>query len=135
MKSSILTYNKLKSHRKLNILFKLIIASLLFYVIYRQIFSRADAANLILSFKTQLREGNIMYLLLCFLLMPINWILESLKWQTLSKKFEHQNLSNSIKTVLGGVVCSLFSPARIGEYGGRIQPRFDQLVGVLFSVK
>ena len=120
MKGSSLTYSKLKSHRKINFTLKLLIAGLLFYVIYRQIFSRADAANLYESFMTQLREGNLFYLALCVALMPVNWMLESLKWQTLSRKFEYQNLKDSIKTVLGGVVCSLFSPARIGEYGGRI---------------
>ena len=120
MKESSLSYRKLKTHRKLNFVLKLLIAALLFYVIYGQVFSRADAANLFQSFKTQLREGNLFYLFLCIALMPVNWILESLKWQTLSRKFEYQNLQDSIKTVLGGVVCSLFSPARIGEYGGRI---------------
>ena len=120
MKSALLTYNNLKSHRKLNFTLKILMAALLFYVIYKQIFSRADAANLMDSFQTQLRHGNVYYLLLCIVLMPLNWILESIKWQTLSRKFEYQSLSSSIKTVLGGVVCSLFSPARIGEYGGRI---------------
>lgn len=120
MQSPSLTYKNLKSHKKLNLAFKLLIATLLFYVIYRQIFARENAAELFANFKVQLREGNILYLIVCIILMPINWLLESKKWQTLSKNFEPQNLSDSIKTVLGGVVCSLFSPARIGEYGGRV---------------
>lgn len=104
----------------LNVALKVLIAGLLFYVIYRQIFDREDGALLYENFRTQIRDGNIFYLLACILLMPINWILESKKWQILSRNFEAQSLSQSIKTVLGGVVCSLFSPARIGEYGGRV---------------
>ncbi len=93
---------------------------MLSYVIYRQIFSREDAGQLFMNFKMQLQNGEIVYLLLALVLMPINWLLESKKWQLLSANFEKQSLADSVKTVLGGVVCSLFSPARIGEYGGRV---------------
>jgi len=120
LQSPSLTYKKLKAHKKLNLALKLLIAALLFYVIYRQLFSRDNAAELFASFKQQLSEGNIFYLIACIILMPINWLLESKKWQILSRNFEPQDMLDSIKTVLGGVVCSLFSPARIGEYGGRV---------------
>jgi hypothetical protein len=98
----------------------MLIAGLLSYVIYRQIFSREDAGQLFDNFKLHLQNGEIVYLLLVLILMPINWLLESKKWQLLSANFEKQSLLESVKTVLGGVVCSLFSPARIGEYGGRV---------------
>lgn len=112
--------NENKNSNRWNLVLKILIAGLLCYVIYRQIFSREDAGQLFMNFKLQLQNGEIAYLLLAFILMPINWLLESKKWQLLSATFERQSLIESVKTVLGGVVCSLFSPARIGEYGGRV---------------
>ncbi len=112
--------SKTKISGSLNLVFKLLIAGLLSYVIYQQVFSREDVGQLYASFTKQLKDGEIFYLLLAFFLMPINWLLESKKWQLLSANFEKQNLKESVKTILGGVVCSLFSPARIGEYGGRV---------------
>ena len=120
MISTSITDGKNSKSNRWNLLLKLLIASLLSYVIYRQIFSREDAGQLFMNFKLQLQNGEIVYLLLALGLMPINWLLESKKWQLLSANFEKQSLVESVKTVLGGVVCSLFSPARIGEYGGRV---------------
>ena len=120
MASTSFINDKIKSNASLNLALKLLIAALLFYVIYQQVFSRENASQLYDNFLNQIREGEILFLLLAFILMPVNWILESKKWQLLSANFESQSLTESIKTVLGGVVCSLFSPARIGEYGGRV---------------
>ncbi len=120
MQTTAVTNSKTKSNRRFNLVFKMVIAMLLFYVIYQQLFSRENAGQIYQNFVMQLKQGEVSYLILCVLLMPINWILESKKWQLLSRYFEKQTLVQSIKTVLGGVVCSLFSPARIGEYGGRV---------------
>ena len=120
MTSRSITNEKKSNSSRWNLLLKILIAGLLSYVIYRQIFSREDAGQLFMNFKLQLQNGEIAYLILAFALMPINWLLESKKWQLLSANFEKQSVVESVKTVLGGVVCSLFSPARIGEYGGRV---------------
>jgi len=118
--STSIAKGKSKSNSRINLVLKLLIAGLLSYVIYQQVFSRQDVGKLYENFSRQLHQGEIYFLLLALILMPINWLLESKKWQLLSDNFEKQSLAQSIKTVLGGVVCSLFSPARIGEYGGRV---------------
>jgi len=120
LSTSTVIKSNLKKGSKVNLGLKLLIAGLLSYVIYQQVFSREDAGQLYDNFTKQLKDGEIIFLLLALILMPINWLLESKKWQLLSANFEKQTLKESVKTILGGVVCSLFSPARIGEYGGRI---------------
>jgi len=52
--------------------------------------------------------------------MPVNWLLETFKWQTLLKKIERLSLSKAVQGVLAGITVSIFTPNRIGEYGGRV---------------
>ena len=55
-----------------------------------------------------------------FVLMLINWFLESLKWRFLIKKIENISLYKAIESVFCGLNWAIFTPNRIGEYGGRI---------------
>lgn len=53
-------------------------------------------------------------------LMPLNWSLEALKWQKLVRHFTNISFRSCVAGVVAGVTISLFTPNRIGEYGGRI---------------
>ncbi len=57
---------------------------------------------------------------LVILLMPLNWLLETQKWLHLMQKVESLNLFKAFKAVLAGLTVSMFTPNRMGEYGGRI---------------
>ncbi len=61
-----------------------------------------------------------LYLLTAILLVPLNWGIETLKWRSLTGPFQRQSFSEAARAVLGGVSLGLFTPGRIGEYGGRI---------------
>jgi len=52
--------------------------------------------------------------------MLANWCLEGIKWKLLIQPVEKISLWISIKAVLAGITVSLFTPNRIGEYGGRV---------------
>lgn len=65
-------------------------------------------------------SGRIWIVAVVILLMPLNWILEVFKWQLLMKPAYKMNLATAVKAVLSGVTISLFTPNRIGEYGGRV---------------
>lgn len=52
--------------------------------------------------------------------MPINWYLESKKWQILMSPHSKLTLLEALKTVLAGIAMGIATPARIGEYGGRL---------------
>lgn len=51
--------------------------------------------------------------------MAINWLLESLRWKYLLKGIEKIAFFSSIKSVMIGLSCSIFTPLRLGEYFGR----------------
>ncbi|MBK9737214.1 MAG: hypothetical protein IPO92_20605 [Saprospiraceae bacterium] len=73
-----------------------------------------------MSWKTRKQSWNIVYLGICFVLMPINWYLESVKWQTLMSPHTQVPLLRALKTVFAGISLGIVTPARVGEYGGRL---------------
>lgn len=58
--------------------------------------------------------------ILAVLLVPVNWFLESIKWKILMKPLISLHWYQSIQSILTGVFVGIFTPARIGEYGGRM---------------
>lgn len=72
-------------------------------------------------------------LIAVFFLMLINWFLESLKWQFICRQFQSINLKVAIESVFCGLSWAVFTPNRIGEYGGRVlflKPR-KRIFGVI----
>lgn len=90
---------------------------LLCWAIYRQLFSKGSLWDLWLYDWGQLHNT---YFWVAFALIGLNWSLEALKWQYLLRFITSPNFGESLRGVLGGVALALFTPNRIGEYGGRI---------------
>lgn len=59
-------------------------------------------------------------LVLAVLLIPCNWLLESMKWQHLSQKLQPVSLCKAYKSVLMGLTVGFFTPNRIGDPLGRV---------------
>ena len=62
---------------------------------------------------------NLKYLLGCLILVPLNWLLESLKWKEVLSKIQVLSLGLAIKSVLIGLTSGFFTPNRVGEPVGR----------------
>jgi hypothetical protein len=54
------------------------------------------------------------------LLMLVNWVLEALKWQYLTRKLLPISVWIAIEGVFSGLTWAIITPNRIGEYGGRV---------------
>lgn len=68
-----------------------------------------------------------------FLLMLLNWFLEALKWKYLLNRVEKISKWKAIESVFCGLTWAVFTPNRIGEYGGRVfflSPR-KRIIGVV----
>ncbi len=66
-------------------------------------------------------------------LMFANWFLEVVKWQYLCRHIERISLWRATQSVFCGLTWAVFTPNRIGEYGGRVmflQPR-KRIFGVV----
>jgi uncharacterized integral membrane protein len=62
----------------------------------------------------------LVYLILAIVLMPLNWGLELVKWRSLMYKAEQLDTKIAFIAMLAGITFALFTPNRIGEYGGRV---------------
>ena len=104
----------------LSVCLKLLIAILLLYVVYRQLFVKHDFSNLFSEFKIQWAQSNIIFLIASLLLVIPNWLLETLRWQKLVNEHISISFKKSLQAVLMGVTLGMISPQRIGEYAGRL---------------
>jgi len=106
--------------RLFNLLIKTLVLVLLGYVLYKQVFAKEDIQDMKRVFLNYFRGENLNLLLIAVFLMPLNWAFETLKWQQLIRNFEPLSFWRAYQAILSGVTLSIFTPNRIGEYGGRI---------------
>lgn len=93
---------------------------LLGWAIYHQVFRREDLGDIADGFSRHFSWQNAHWLLLCLMLMPLNWGLETQKWRILLRPELELPFRRALAGILTGISVSLFTPNRIGEYGGRL---------------
>ncbi len=64
--------------------------------------------------------NSFFYLMAVVLLVPVNWIIESIKFIQLLKPIQIIKLEKSFRAVLAGIAVSIFTPKRVGDFGGRV---------------
>lgn len=109
----------LLKNKTLNALLKILMFGGLLFVLYRQLFAneKIDIAyqHFLLNF-----HGNYAILTLVVLLMIANWGIETVKWKSLIDKLHRISWLEAVEGILFGVTFSLFTPSRVGEFGGRV---------------
>ena len=106
--------------RPINITIKALVVLLLSWVLYRNVLTSEEAVRIKAAFLNAIGLEQLPWLIICVLLMPVNWGLESAKWQALAARIERTSYGRAYQAILAGVTLSLFTPNRVGEYGGRI---------------
>ena len=115
--------------------FKWLSLPLILFALYYQLFIKTDFEQAREVFFHRLNFRSLPYLLLCMALMPVNLGTETLKWHRLIRKFYPIRFIKSYKSVITGIALSIFTPKRLGEYGGRVlllQKHRPDAVGALF---
>lgn len=76
------------------------------------------------------------WLALVLLLVPLNWLLETKKWQILVANLENLSLRKAFCAVMGGNTTAFFTPNRIGEFPGRslFLKEKHRLKGILLGI-
>ena len=100
--------------------FKWLSVPVVFIALYYQLVLKTDYEQAWQIFKNSFNSESFLYLLIALGLMPVNLGTEAVKWQQLLKKLYPVSLLESTKSLLAGIAVSIFTPKRIGEYGGRI---------------
>jgi hypothetical protein len=108
--------NKAKLYKLINSLLSILIAITAIYYLVGLIQDKEmDLAETV----SQILESRLS-IIVVVLLMPINWLLETLKWRSIVDPIQKINFIKSVKSIFAGILLSLFTPNRIGELGGRL---------------
>ncbi|MGZ3889198.1 MAG: hypothetical protein ACXVI9_01750 [Mucilaginibacter sp.] len=66
-------------------------------------------------------RGRAIFVMSCvILLMAVNWITEAFKWKYITRELAGITTWQSIEAVFCGLTWAIFTPNRLGEYGGRV---------------
>jgi hypothetical protein len=123
MESTLFVIRRVYRLKATQILLKLaLFAGLLLLLFYqlREGLERMPAKDDLYFWQKGLTIAETTFLLFAIILMPLNWALEGLKWQALMPANNKLGITKMSKAVLSGLTFSLFTPNRIGEYGGRV---------------
>lgn len=107
-------------YRRLLLALKVGIFIFMSFVIYRRLASVQSFVGSLDLFIERFSEGNLALVAWAILLMPINWLLEATKWKILLKHSSAVTLSEALRSVLGGLSIGFATPARVGEFAGRV---------------
>lgn len=96
------------------------IVGLAFWFVYSKVNNQHNLSNFT-NLVESLDNTLLNYaLILVVFLMFVNWALEVVKWKYLLRNIEKVSLWKATKSVFCGLTWAIFTPNRIGEYGGRI---------------
>ena len=109
-----------KSKKLLSILFKATILILAFWFIFQKLSDNENIHNFNSLTKSLSPQSVYLVLAAVFLLMFLNWFLEALKWRYLVQRIEKISIWKAVESVFCGLTWAVFTPNRIGEYGGRV---------------
>ena len=106
--------------RNIGLFIKVVIAFVALWFIYQEVQVKDQETDLSFGIDFLLATDQLPYLLGLVLLMLVNWTLEAYKWKTLIQHIEKISMWKSLKAIFSGITIAIFTPNRIGEYGGRI---------------
>lgn len=123
-----------KIRKSINLIFKILLVSLVYLFLFFELSKHYHHFKLDW---TNITSNNAwLFISFAILLMPINWLIESIKWQALINKVENVKLKDAIQAVFAGTAISIFTPNRIGDYLGRIfiLKKGDRLDGTVATI-
>jgi len=114
-------FTNIHKNKTYNLIIRVAIIFATYYFIYKQIFQNRKLDYLLDSFTELVESPHVTILFVwTFLLMIVNWGIESLKWQFLINKVEKVTFLKSFEAVFSGISVSIFTPNRVGEWFGRV---------------
>lgn len=122
-------------YRRLLLGLKVGISFFMLFVIYRKVSGVEQFVGSLDAFTSRFSGGNLALIIAVVLLMPINWSLEAIKWKLLLKHSAHFKLGEAMRSVLGGLSIGFATPARVGEFAGRVMflHRGERVDGIYLS--
>jgi len=116
----------MKNHqyKNIKIFLNYVLGPLLFawlsYSIYVQVKNQPNLPETWERIRASFGSPMIIYLVVVFILMFINWSLEALKWKLSVQQVQPVSFFKALKAVFSGISFSVTTPNRMGEYLGRV---------------
>lgn len=111
---------KTKLIKTSNYIIKILIIILSFGFIGYRLFYKHDISELYAGFIDVVSDtASLAIMFLIFMMMFLNWGIETLKWQYLIRKIEKVSFIRSFMTVWAGITIGSFTPNRSGEFFSR----------------
>jgi len=109
-----------KTKKILGIALKVAILLLVAWVLYRKLNNHQNLLEFERLMQGLGKDTLVVTLSVVILLMFANWFLEAVKWRYLCRYIERISLWKAIQSVFCGLTWAVFTPNRIGEFGGRV---------------
>lgn len=106
------------NHPKILLAFKAAVFLVMTWYITDRLFLSNDFNAQFSLFKGSLQSSNVIYAFIAVLLMPLNWGIETLKWKWLINSTT--SFTNLLQSVIAGITFGFITPARSGEFIGRV---------------
>jgi hypothetical protein len=125
----------LNSHqrKRLFTLLKVLIFISLSFLLYKQVVHHNSFDLVAASLRDGLSLKKRTILAVLLLAMGLNWLLEIVKWRALVSKIIKIRWLTAVKGVSFGIALSLFTPNRVGEFGGRVLALPDKRIPAVVS--
>lgn len=98
---------------------KWVLAVLAIAFLAYEMFVKRDAISLLKSYR-EIIADKFDILIIVMVLMPLNWLIDALKWRWLLKPHTNLPVLTALKGVFMGVAVGLFTPNGVGEFMGRL---------------
>ncbi len=129
-------FARMRHAARLNFALKIALLLALLGAAWYQVFHQRNLAEVLSQVDSPWRREALPALFLVLLLVPVNWGLEAEKWRRLIRPVQRLGFLSAFGAVMTGITLGLFTPNRVGEYGGRLlhlRPR-NRWPGVSFSL-
>ncbi len=122
-------------NKKIQLIIKVIVITLSILFIAYKLWTEAQTQNLLSAFK-QVHRSNIWLIFLATFMVIFNWGIETFKWKFIIRKLQFISFFKSFKAVFAGITVAIFTPNRVGEFGGRILAleRRNRVAGVFATL-
>ena len=109
-----------KPGKILSIVFKILIGAGSFGIIYLRLQNDLTPERLQVIAASLSSPKSLAAMVLCLLLIPVNWGIESYKWQLITAPVEKISYANATRSVYSGVCLGNLAPGRATEFVAKI---------------
>ncbi len=122
--------------KKIIVLLKVVLVPITFGFIFYKLYYSYHITSLWSSVQLHWDFTHLFLASGVFLLMILNWWIESAKWHLLVSKNEQITLKDSAKAVLSGIALNIITPNQLGDFIGRVihLKQLDKIRGTLITV-